>query len=251
MKKPILFFALLLLLGSWGCKKETDTPLVPPVTENPVYKVKTIVHDLGALGYIDTFRYDANGRRISNTTSDGYTHSIRYTTTLAIDSYYSSSGFVLGTETYFLNADQRADSLTKVYLGATTYTKYYYDADGHMTVQKNFDNTHALISIDNFIWENDNKTEAYRTSSTSQFVSHTVNYYDASHKNTTGSQNTGWNILGLDSKNTMVSQYYTNTSSTLTIYNYVNTYDVQERVAQYSIYNNGGSLNSSHVYTYY
>ncbi len=251
MKKLILFFTLLVLLGAWGCKKETTAPIVPPVTEAPAPKVKTIVHNLGIIGYIDTFRYDATGRLISRTTSDGYTHSISYTSGMAIDSYYSSSGFVLGTETYFLNADQRADSLKKIYLGATTYVKYTYDSEGHLTVQKSLDDTHAVTFIDNFIWENDNNTEVYRTSSTSQFISHTVNYYDDTHKNTIGNQNTGRNFFGVDSKNSVVSQYYTSSSSTLSIYNFVNTYDAQERMAQFIIYNNSGSMNSSGVYTYY
>lgn len=250
MKKLILFFALLLLLGSWGCKKET-TPIVPPVTEAPVYKVKTIVHNLGIIGYTDTFRYDATGRLISRTTSDGFTHSFSYTTTLAVDSYYNASGSLLGTETYFLNANQRADSLKKIYFGTTTYLKYTYDSEGHLTVQKSLDDTHAVVSIDNFIWENGNNTEVYRTSSTSQFISHTVNYYDDTHKNTIGNQNTGRNFFGVDSKNSVVSQYYTSTSSTLSIYNFVNTYDAQERMAQFIIYNNSGSINSSGVYTYY
>ncbi len=244
MSKPILFSFILVLLGVWGCKKETTAPVAPTP------KVKTIVTDR-FLGYTDTLRYDNSGRLISRVSSDGFEHVFTYTTDKLTDTLFNAVGTALESVMYFLNTDLRADSSRKDYYGTITYTKYTYDAKGHLKSKKELDDAYTVTSIENYVWENGNKKETYRTNGSSQLLKHIVYEYDTEHISTIGNQNIGFDVLGVDSQNPVITEYITTPPSSIQISNNLYTYDASERIATKGYYNNSGTVVDVKTYTYY
>jgi len=246
MKKLILLFSVLVLLAVAACKKEKSS--APPATP----KIKTIAtHTAGGYTDTNTYVYDAQGRIASVTRSDGYLKVMTFTPSRAIYTYYAAPGVTSGTETFFLDANGRADSVVTVFGVNISYTKYIYDSDGHNTILKSYDAANTLSGTRNFIWDGGNKSELYLVNPALQMLAHVTYNYVPGHKNTTGYQNTGQDLLGIDSQNPIASRVETSASNNIAVFNYIYTYDSEDRIASMTLYTGTGSFYYTETYTYY
>src|ERR1043165_328155 len=251
IKNISILLAAIILLSTGSCKKEepTDnTNITPPVIANA--KVKLIVHQFVSTSRTDTFTYDGDGRIISRNVSDGTRDSYTYPAGQVVQEYYNSSGVLQTTRTYFLNANNRADSMV-VQGSNTNRASYKYDAAGYLISSKNYNSSNTLNFIYSSIWENGNLKEQYTTTPTNEIYSHTVNNYDVDHKNSAGGKNTGLEFLGKSSANPQTEQYYQSMPSTLYIYRYEYTFDSEGSIATFTSYNGQGEFSTSMTYTYY
>lgn len=244
MKKLILL-SVVVLSGISACKKEKSSAPATP-------KIKTIA-TLTASGYTDTntYVYDAQERIASVTRSDGYLKVMTYSPGRAINTYYPVPGVIAGTETFFLDANGIADSVLTVFGVNISHTKYIYDSEGHQTIQKFYDDVNAPTSTRNFIWDDGNKRELYIVNPALQMLAHVTYNFVPGHKNTTGNQNYGLDMLGIDSQNPIASRVETSASNSIAVFNYTYTYDSEDRIASMTLYTNTGSFYSSETYTYY
>ena len=173
-KIKLLMVAIVAVVSIVSCKKEINWNAFPDPQGNGC-KLTSLKADLDVLGSYDiSFAYDALGRVLKATTTDGQINNFTYTAEkiTAKDQDGSISEIVL--ENKRAVSSKREDALT-VGGAVFSYTKKYtYNSDGYLIQVKNYLNG-ELSSTDDLSYTNGNLVKVVSTDPNQTFTT-TTNY---------------------------------------------------------------------------
>jgi len=227
MRRGTLLLLISLLLLTGGCKKSNPASAV----------IKTVQYPISNETY--TYQYNSNGTVNNIQGSLGDATYYGYSGTRITAEEYDNNGNASMVTTYFLNAQNLADSVAV--LAALSYSyKNTYNSNGYLISQRQYDGQNNLVNIVTDSIVNGNPL-SIRGDGTL-----TVNTFN-NHANSIGTGNMGQRFLGTNSKNLLNSSNATGAGET----NYSYTYDSEGRVTSQTLNNVTNSSTTTYFYTYY
>lgn len=233
----LTIMALVILTGSYGCKKE----------ETAFSGAKVASETNLRQGFTDTYSYNADGdiAQINNSSGD-----------IVLFSYYGdtirretlSLGTVVSTATvYLLGDDAYADTSYGLYQAQNSSSSYNYDGNGQLISQTNYSYGN-VTATNNYTLTAKNVTTQISTSGSTQTR---YEYSYTTTTNTIGVQNFGMGFLGVGSLYLPQTRVKLNQAGdTLEALTYKYTLNDNSQVTLKTSYNSSGALVDSIAYTY-
>jgi hypothetical protein len=240
-KTLFLLFAVCTL--AIACKKSKTAP-----NDEPVHRVKTITNSGGG---VSLYEYDSEGR-ISKTTEASGRWEYTYSSNLATENVYNSTGTLTTTNHHELNANGLVVKTTFVLPAFPDYSTCTYNSSKMITEEQ----AHSGATIVKYMYYyTGTRLDSVRLINNGQLTRRQLYEYSDTN-NTVSNQHTGFAMFGRQSPKALrkLTYYYYNASGVLIntqINNYNYELDAQGRITREMMNSTPAGIARDNHYTYY